>query len=216
MSEQSIQLEEPGKKRGRPTEYNPSTVGKIIGGFQRGLSVKTVCTYAGIHPDTLYEWMNKHSEFSEKVSAARTYGTLLAAETIQDVLQDTQRDKKEKRYSEASRISTARWYLERQEREAFGSSGGVLGAKVETNDKGGTTATIVYATDEYIRDIIEKSTVSVDSGIEEIDPGQLLEISEDSSQEGSVVGGEDQGSTPQVHSEELRGEHTDEEGVPEP
>jgi hypothetical protein len=71
MSEQAIQLEEPGKKRGRPTEYNPQTVGKILGGFQRGLSVKTVCTYAGIHPDTLYEWMNTYPEFSEKVSGAR-------------------------------------------------------------------------------------------------------------------------------------------------
>jgi hypothetical protein len=65
-----------------------------------------------------------------------------------------------------------------------------LGAKVETNDQGGSTTTIVYATDDYVRDIIAKNTIAIDAGSEEADPGQLLEILEDSPQGEEVSGGD--------------------------
>jgi hypothetical protein len=114
MSEQAISVEQPKSQMGRPSLYTPVIVGKVLGAFQLGLSVKTVCSIAGINPDTLYEWINKYPDFSEKVSAARTYGTVLAGQTIQDVLQDAHRGKpdpksgkvEKQRYSEASRIST--------------------------------------------------------------------------------------------------------------
>src|SRR6185369_7103827 len=91
MSEQAISVEQPIHPGGRPSIYGPIVTGKLIGAFQLGLSVSTACDIAGIDPDTMYDWMKKYPEFSEKITAARTYGKVLAAQQIQDVLQDTRR-----------------------------------------------------------------------------------------------------------------------------
>ena len=33
---------------------------------------------AGINPDTMYDWMRKYPDFSERITAVGTYGTVLA------------------------------------------------------------------------------------------------------------------------------------------
>lgn len=222
MSEQAASYDRTKKHTGRPSVYGPIVVGKLIGAFQLGLSVSTACDIAGINPDTFYEWMNKYDDFSEKVTTARTYAKILAAQQIQDVLQDVTRGRKDpktgkvteaQKYSETTRVNTARWWLEKTEKETFGSQS-IVGAKVEINDKGGTTATLVYATDQQFKQLIENSAAR--SGIEEIDPGQLLEILEGGSEGEAMAGGEDQGSTPPVHSEELQDEHPPLLCLPEP
>src|SRR5689334_5914892 len=129
MSEQAISVEKPKHPGGRPTIYGPVVVGKLIGAFQLGLSVATACDIAYIEPSTFYDWMNKYPEFSEKITAARTYGKVLAAQQIQDVLQDTTRGKVDPKsgkhvphkYSEQTRTNISKWWLEKTEREIFGS-----------------------------------------------------------------------------------------------
>ena len=130
MSEQALPVEQPKKQTGQPSVYGPIVVGKLIGAFQLGLSVGTACDIAGINPDTFYQWMNKHDDFAEKITTARTYAKVLAAQQIQDVLQDVTRGKKDPKtgqvtekpkYSETTRVTTARWWLEKTEKEVFGS-----------------------------------------------------------------------------------------------
>src|SRR5690242_14495978 len=92
MSEQAAQQEQPKHPGGRPTDYSPVIVGKLKGAIQLGLSVETACEHAGIVTSTFYDWQNKYPEFSEGIAQARTYGKLLAAQQVADVLQDIARD----------------------------------------------------------------------------------------------------------------------------
>jgi hypothetical protein len=221
MSEQAIIAESPKHPGGRPSIYGPIVTGKLIGAFQLGLSVSTACDIAGIDPDTMYDWMKKYPEFSEKITAARTYGKVLAAQTVQDVLQDVTRGKvdpktgkmEKQKYSETTRVTTARWWLEKTEKEVFGSQS-TIAAKVESDGKGGVTTTIVHTTDGTFTDFFQQ--VRDNTGGEEINPGQLLEILEGSPEGEGTAGGGSEEPAPPVHPEELQGEHTTEESLPQP
>ena len=68
MSEQAISVGQPKETRGRPSVYGPVVTEKLIGAFQLGLSVTTACEIAGINPDTMYDWISKYDNFSEKIS----------------------------------------------------------------------------------------------------------------------------------------------------
>jgi len=78
---------------GRPSKYTPQTIGKVLGSLQAGLSVESACDHAGIHPDIHYQWVKDYDEYSEKVTAARLYGKLLASKQVTDILQDVTREK---------------------------------------------------------------------------------------------------------------------------
>jgi hypothetical protein len=62
------------------------------------------------------------------------------------VLQDVHRGKKDpttgeiipKKYSEQTVVNTSKWFLEKLERESFGSQS-IMAAKTETDGKGGVT-----------------------------------------------------------------------------
>ena len=149
------------------------------------------------------------------------HATILSANIVGDVLQDSLRGKLDTKsgkqipykYSEQTRVNTAKWMLEKKERQAFGSQS-VIGAKVETDNKGGTTTTIVYATDTQFKQFVENTTAR--SAIEEIDPRQFLEILESSGEGEGVAGGEDQGRAAPIHREELQDEHSPLLCLPEP
>src|SRR5262245_47276320 len=136
MSEQSIQ--QPAQM-GRPSKYTPDTIGKILGSLQAGLSVDSACEHAGINPDTHYAWLKEYPDYSEKVTAARQDGKILSSKQVTDILQDIVRDKP--KYSETTRATTARWYLEKQEKQIYGTQS-MLAAKLESDGKGGQTATL--------------------------------------------------------------------------
>ena len=107
MSEQAILHT---SQMGRPSKYTPDTVGKVLGSLQAGLSVDSACEHAGINPDTHYAWLKEYPDYSEKISAARLYGKVLAAKQVTDVLQDITREKP--KYSETTRVTTTWKYLE--------------------------------------------------------------------------------------------------------
>jgi hypothetical protein len=211
MSEQVVQQSRP---EGRPTLMTPGTVDKLAAAFQRGFSVTTACKIARIDRTTYYKWMKESPEIIDRMEGAQEYAKILAGDTIIDVLQDVHRGKKDpitgvmvpKKYSEQTVVNTSKWFVEKTEREIFGSQS-MIAAKTEINDKGGTTTTIVYATDDILRQFHDQ---------EEILTGQLLEALEDTLPGEEVTGGGSEGSTPPVHPEEFQGEHTPEESVPEP
>src|SRR5258708_1510997 len=144
MSEQAIPQP---PQMGRPSKYTPQTIGKVLGSLQAGLSIESAYDHAGINPDTHYQWVKDYEEYSEKVTAARLYGKLLAAKQVTDILQDITRDKP--KYSETTRANISWKYLEKHEKQIYGSQS-MLAAKVESDGKGGQTATVIYATDNQL------------------------------------------------------------------
>lgn len=218
MSEQAIQQSRP---EGRPTLMTPGTVDKLAAAFQRGFSVTTACKIARIDRTTYYKWMKESPQFVDRMEGAQEYAKILAGDVIIDVLQDIHRGKKDeqtgqvipKKYSEQTVVNTSKWFIEKTEREVFGSQS-MLATKTESDGKGGVTTTTIYATDGQFTQLIDK--IGVAPGIEDIDPRQLLEVPEDSSEETGVAGGEDQGRPTPVYREELPHEHSEDQSLPQP
>lgn len=222
MSEQTIPTEDSKHPGGRPTLYNPETVGKLRGMLELGFSVEKACAGAGIAASTFYDWENKYPEFLERMTAARTYGSLLAMRQVRDVLQDINRaegrivdpntqQKIEPKYSEVTRINTAKWWLEKKEKEVFGSQS-VMAAKLESDGKGGQTATVIYATDNQLDQLLERTLERL--GSNQVSDGQLLEVSEESTEAEGVFREGDQGGVLPVHSEGVSPENTESTNLP--
>ncbi len=241
METQVAVPEQPKHPGGRPPIYTEETVRQIIGALQLGLSVTTVCDVAGISRDTYYNWLKEKEEFFDKVTKAQHHATILAANIVGDVLQDSLRGKIDTKsgkhvpykYGEQTRVNTAKWLLEKKERQGFGSQT-IVGAKVESDGKGGQTATVIYATDESIDKLLDQlgnspteeitgqfaepdghteADSEVSTGASEDSQRQLSEVSAPSTQETDMAGGGDQGGTPPVHTGELPHEHSENESM---
>src|SRR5918998_3918140 len=112
---------------GRPTVMTPGTVQKLQAAFQRGFSVSTACKIARISRETYYKTLKESQEFSDRMEGAQEYAKILAGDTIIDVLQDIHRGKRDektgqvipKKYNEQTVVNTAKWFVEKTEREVF-------------------------------------------------------------------------------------------------
>jgi len=74
---------------GRPTKLTPELTQLLSFALGEGATVEHACEYAGINPDTYYEWMKRgaageegFSEFSETVTRARGRGIVTDLGTI--------------------------------------------------------------------------------------------------------------------------------------
>jgi hypothetical protein len=85
---------------GRPTKMTESTLGKLEQAFALDSTVEQACFYADINPDTYYEYVKNHPEYSERIKALRNRPVLAA---LQKVVGDLTTD-----------IKNAQWYLERK------------------------------------------------------------------------------------------------------
>ena len=59
-----------GGKIGRKGIYTPEIVNKILNKIRHGMSNRDAATLVGINNDTLYDWINKYSDFSDKLHQA--------------------------------------------------------------------------------------------------------------------------------------------------
>lgn len=50
---------------GRPTKYDPAYCEMLVAHMRTGLSFPSFAGKLEINPDTLYEWLKKHPDFSE-------------------------------------------------------------------------------------------------------------------------------------------------------
>jgi len=85
--------EEP--KMGRPTKYNEDIADQIcseIAHSTKGLN--SIVKKIGINPDTVYEWLNVHKEFSEKYTRAREMQADFLADEVIRVAKTTRIGKK--------------------------------------------------------------------------------------------------------------------------
>ena len=60
---------------GRPTAYRSEFCGRVIELMAEGRSLDGCASLLGVHPDSLYEWQNRHREFSDAVRAGRAAAT---------------------------------------------------------------------------------------------------------------------------------------------
>ena len=91
---------------GRPTVMTETTVGKLESAFSWGCTDIEACLYAGINPDTLYEYYKKNPKFSEHKERLKETPNLKARQVLNLAIQ--QKDKQ-----------AAQWWLERKKKEEF-------------------------------------------------------------------------------------------------
>lgn len=122
-------------KVGRKTKYTPERVEKILQAIRLGATYKIACAYAGINPDTFYEWLKRHPEFADAVKQAEGVGAIGWLEKIERAANDGE-------------WTAAAWKLERrypddygrrvQDTRISGPGGGPI--QVETYDYGAAAA----------------------------------------------------------------------------
>ena len=99
----------------RPTKMTEAVLGKLEQAFAYGSSDKEACFYAGINPDTMYDYQKQHPEFTERKEALKERPIL---EARQKVVGDIKND-----------VKVAQWYLERKRKSEFST-------KIETEQTG--------------------------------------------------------------------------------
>jgi hypothetical protein len=86
----------PGKKpNGRPTDYSDDLCAKICGLIADGKSLRQIC-FQDDMPDkaTIYRWLFKYPNFSDKYARAKEDCADLYAEEIIEIADDSQGDRK--------------------------------------------------------------------------------------------------------------------------
>src|SRR5262249_27968529 len=58
-------------RAGRPTKYQPETVGRFLAALADGLNIKQACLAAGIGQSTLSDWLEWHPELEAQLAEAR-------------------------------------------------------------------------------------------------------------------------------------------------
>ena len=111
---------------GRPLKIDKDILGKLEQAFKIGATDREACFYAGINPDTLYEYQKKHPEFTEQKEVWKQNPVMKAKNTIFKSLDDPK---------------TAQWYLERKCKAEFSTQ-----SKLELESKG---INIVVADNEH-------------------------------------------------------------------
>ncbi len=91
---------------GRPTVMTPETIAKLEQVFALGGTDLEAIFYAGISKDALYDYQNKHPDFTERKEALKQTPVLKARQTIVKGLDQD---------------DNARWFLERKLKAEFAS-----------------------------------------------------------------------------------------------
>lgn len=109
---------------GRPSVMTPENIGKLEEAFALGCTDLEACFYADISKDALYDYQNKHPEFTERKEQLKERPIFLAR---QSVIKDMQEDG-----------DLALKFLERKKRDEFSTKqdlnlGGQKDNPVEAN-----------------------------------------------------------------------------------
>lgn len=120
------------KKDGRPLVIDATVLGKLEDAFMNAFNDEMACLYAGINPDTLYEYCKRNPKFTERKERLKMTPSLKAQTVI---------------VKDIENVGGARYWAERRMREFMPKQTMILGGKVETED---TTAK------QAIREVTEK------------------------------------------------------------
>lgn len=83
----------------------PETIGKLEEAFMADATDEMACFLAGIHVDTLYAYQNANPGYSERKRMLKDYVRLKARRAVNRAI------------DEEDRPDTAKWYLERRDKE---------------------------------------------------------------------------------------------------
>lgn len=108
-------------KGGRPTKMTEMVVKKLEEAFAVGATDIQACFYAGITPQTLYNYQEARPEFLERKNALKQELGLIA------------KNKLAARINQGD-VADAKWYLERRERDSFSTQ---VNSNQRFVDKGG-------------------------------------------------------------------------------
>jgi transposase-like protein len=120
-----VDLHNPEKREpdiiGRPTRYTgldaPEVV-KILEAIKDDLTVDEIASHAGISPQTLYNWREKHPELEEAIQVAKQYLFIKAKKIVAKKINDG--DEK-----------MAVWILENRQRNIYSKRSEVAASKFE-------------------------------------------------------------------------------------
>ena len=72
---------------GRPTDYTEEIANKICDLFAMGKSMRQVCLEDGMPvPSTIYLWLSKHREFSDKYVCAKADGQECLVDELSEIV----------------------------------------------------------------------------------------------------------------------------------
>lgn len=71
-----------GRKGGRPSALTSTVIAKLEDAFVCGATCQEACVYAGIHPSSLYRYLEKNPEFRERINGLKGMLTLRAKMVI--------------------------------------------------------------------------------------------------------------------------------------
>lgn len=87
MAKRADKAVEP-KKTGARGKYTPERVERILEALRLGATHELACLHAGIHRDTLYEWMNSKDDFSDRIKEAEGAGAIGWLDKIEKAAND--------------------------------------------------------------------------------------------------------------------------------
>lgn len=93
---------------GRPTVMTETTLQKLEYAFSLGCPDKEACLYAGISPQTLYNYQTEHPEFVERKEQLKDTIIMLARKTVMEKIEDSYNNSMD--------------YLKRKRRDEFGDN----------------------------------------------------------------------------------------------
>ena len=71
---------------GRPTVMTPEVVNKLEQAFSLGCPITVACEYAGISRETIYDYINKKPEFSDRIKQLQGLIGMRARKSIADAI----------------------------------------------------------------------------------------------------------------------------------
>lgn len=139
---------------GRPTDYSPEVAAAFLAELAMGASVRTVCLDESMPcRATIYVWLQKHPEFVDQYTRAKSDGAIAIFEDTLDISDDGTNDymtikdqktgkdivvfNKENVQRSKLRVETRKWYLSKLMPKVYGEA--VLLKNQQLDDKGNPT-----------------------------------------------------------------------------
>ncbi len=112
---------------GRPTAYRSEFCGRVIELMAEGRSLDGCASLLGVHPDSLYEWQNRHREFSDAVRAGRAAATTFWEDQLLHVAKGGSGNAQAIQWALRNRSRAASgWHHDAQRLEHTGPDGGPI------------------------------------------------------------------------------------------
>lgn len=109
----------PKRKRGRPTLYSEKMGIQFCERLSNGETVTAICKDIGIHPHSIYMWMQNHPVFYERYKIAKEYQ---AVSLLNELLDETKDIEPNKALAMRVRSDLVKWFASKMNPMQFGDN----------------------------------------------------------------------------------------------